>query len=158
MNGAEARPSTLPWPPVIYLSAIAIAIILDYLLPLPWITEPLSDMLFIVGILLVLAAIAMEWTAIRTLKRNKTTIRPDRPSEHLVIDGPFGITRNPIYLGNSLLMIGIGLIIGSLWFLILSVVAGFITQKAAIEGEERHLDIRFGKRYRDYKQRVRRWL
>jgi protein-S-isoprenylcysteine O-methyltransferase Ste14 len=115
-------------------------------------------MLFIVGILLVLAAIAMEWTAIRTLKRNKTTIRPDRPSEHLVIDGPFGITRNPIYLGNSLLMIGIGLIIGSLWFLILSVVAGFITQKAAIEGEERHLDIRFGKRYRDYKQRVRRWL
>ncbi len=158
MSGAEARPNHLPWPPVIYVSAIALAIILRFLVPLPWITEPLSDMLFITGIGLVLAAIAMGVTAIRTLKRNKTTIRPDRPSEHLVTDGPFGITRNPIYLANSLVMIGIGLIIGSLWFLILSVVAGFLTQKMAIEGEERHLDIRFGKRYRDYKQRVRRWL
>jgi len=158
MNEAEARPNTLPWPPIIYLSAIAIAIILDYLVPLPWIAEPLSDMLFIIGILLVLAAIALEWTAIRTLKRNKTTVRPDRASEHLVTEGPFGITRNPLYLGNSLLMIGIGLIVGSLWFLVLSVIAGFVTQKAAIEGEERHLDIRFGKRYRDYKQRVRRWI
>jgi protein-S-isoprenylcysteine O-methyltransferase Ste14 len=158
MNGAEARPSHLPWPPVIYVSAIALAIILRYLVPLPWITEPLSGMLFITGIGLVLAAIAMGVAALRTLKRNKTTIRPDRPSEHLVTDGPFGITRNPIYLANSLVMIGIGLIVGSLWFLILSVVAGFLTQKMAIEGEERHLDIRFGKRYRDYKQRVRRWL
>jgi protein-S-isoprenylcysteine O-methyltransferase Ste14 len=158
MSGAEARPSSLPWPPVIYLSAIALAVILDYLLPLPWITEPLSDMLFIVGILLILASVAMGVATVRTLKRNKTTIRPDRASDHLVTDGPFAITRNPIYLGNCLVMIGIGLIIGSIWFLILSIVAGFLTQKAAIEGEERHLDVRFGKRYRDYKQRVRRWL
>jgi protein-S-isoprenylcysteine O-methyltransferase Ste14 len=158
MDNSGERPSHLPWPPVIYLSALALAVILHYLLPLPWIIGPLSDMLFVIGILLVLAAIFLELAAIRTMRRNRTTIRPDRAADHLVTDGPFALTRNPLYLGNCVVMIGIGLIAGSLWFLILSVAAGFVTQKAAIEGEERHLDIRFGKRYRDYKKRVRRWL
>jgi protein-S-isoprenylcysteine O-methyltransferase Ste14 len=158
MNGAEAPPNALPWPPVIYLSALALAIVLGYLFPLPWIIGPLSDMLFIIGILLVLAAILLEFAAIRTMKRNKTTLRPDRAADHLVTEGPFALTRNPLYLGNCAIMIGIGLIVGNAWFLIFSVAAGFVTQKAAIEGEERHLDIRFGKRYRDYRKRVRRWL
>jgi len=143
---------------VIYVAAIAVAAVLAYVVPLPWLPPPTSDILFAVGCLLVVGALAMDIAAMRTLSRHKTTVMPNKASAHLVTDGPFGFTRNPIYLGNTMLTIGIGLINGSLWFLPAALVAAFATQKLAIEREERHLDARFGKRYRDYCKRVRRWI
>ena len=68
------------------------------------------------------------------------------------------MTRNPIYVANTLVMIGIALISGIAWFLIFALVAAFLTQKLAIEPEERHLEAKFGKKYRDYCKKVRRWL
>lgn len=158
MSAVEARSNALPWPPVLYIAAIAASIVLSWGYPLPWITQPLSGMLFVAGLALVVAAVAMVVMAIHTLHRAKTTLRVDRPVEHLVLTGPFAMTRNPIYLGNTLLMIGVGLAAGMLWFLILAVVAAFLTQKLAIEREEKYLDQRFGKKYRDYRKRVRRWI
>jgi protein-S-isoprenylcysteine O-methyltransferase Ste14 len=150
--------SRIPWPPLIYLAAIAVSIVLGIVYPLPWITEPLSGILFATGWLLVVAGVAIGISALRALTRAKTTIMPNRPTEHLVTSGPFSFTRNPIYVGNTMLTIGIGLIVGSLWFLLLALLAAFATQKLAIESEERHLQSRFGKRYHDYRARVRRWL
>ncbi len=158
MTDIQARPNRLPWPPIIYLIAIAISIALGLLYPLPWISTPLSDILFAAGWLLVAAMVALDFSAMRTMARAKTTIRPDKASEHLVTTGAFSFTRNPIYLGNTLLMIGVGLITGIVWFLPLAIVAAFDTQKLAIEREEKHLEARFGKRYRDYAKRVRRWI
>jgi protein-S-isoprenylcysteine O-methyltransferase Ste14 len=126
--------------------------------PLPWLTGPLAGMLFVTGIALALAAVAMGIATVRALHRAKTTVRVDLPAKHLVQNGPFSISRNPIYLGNTLVMIGVGLAAGMAWFIILAIVASFLTQKLAIEREERHLDLRFGKKYRDYRKRVRRWI
>jgi protein-S-isoprenylcysteine O-methyltransferase Ste14 len=158
MTDIQNSPNRLPWPPIIYLAAIAISIALGLLFPLPWISAPLSDILFAAGWLLVAAMVALDFSAMRTMVRAKTTIRPDKASEHLVTTGAFSLTRNPIYLGNTLLMIGVGLITGIAWFLPLAIAAAFLTQKLAIEREERHLEARFGKRYRDYAKRVRRWI
>jgi protein-S-isoprenylcysteine O-methyltransferase Ste14 len=158
MTDIQNSPNRLPWPPIIYLAAIAISIALGLLFPLPWISAPLSDILFAAGWLLVAAMVALDFSAMRTMARAKTTIMPNRASEHLVTTGAFSFTRNPIYLGNTLLMIGVGLITGIAWFLPLAIAAAFATQKLAIEREERHLEARFGKRYRDYAKRVRRWI
>ncbi len=158
MTAIENRPNTLPWPPIVYLAAVAAAIVLHWLLPLPWIPRPLSELLFAVGWLVVGAALAIEFSAMRTMARAKTTIMPNRGSDHLVTNGPFSFTRNPIYLGNTMLMIGIGLIAGIVWFLLLAPVAAYATTKLAIEREERHLEARFGKKYRDYRKKVRRWI
>src|SRR5690606_29834537 len=103
------RSSTLPWPPVIFIAAAAAAMILHWLLPLPWIGRPLSEILFAIGWLVSAGALALGIATVRALARAKTTIRPDRASEHLVTSGPFALTRNPIYLSLVLLMIGIGL-------------------------------------------------
>jgi protein-S-isoprenylcysteine O-methyltransferase Ste14 len=157
MSDIGTRPNRLPWPPLIYLAAVAASIVLWIVYPLPWIGEPLAGILFAVGCVLVVAVVALEYSAMRTLAAAKTTIRPDKTSEHLVTSGPYSFTRNPIYLGNTLLMIAIGLIAGIAWFLFLSLVAAFVTQKVSIEREEQHLEIRFGKKYRDYAKRVRRW-
>jgi protein-S-isoprenylcysteine O-methyltransferase Ste14 len=158
MNDSAARPSRFPWPPLLYLAAIAISVGLWVLYPLPWFGSPLSDILFAVGCVAVVGVVATEVSAMRTLARANTTVRPDRGSTQLVTSGPFSFTRNPIYLGNTLLMLGIAMISGVLWFVPLAVVAAFLTQKLAIEPEERHLATRFGKRYHDYARRVRRWI
>ena len=158
MTAVETRPNTLPWPPIVYIAAVAAAILLNWLVPLPWIPGPLSELLFAVGWLVVGGALVIEFSAMRTMARAKTTIMPHRGSDHLVTGGPFSFTRNPIYLGNTMLMIGIGLIAGIVWFILLAPVAAFVTQKLAIEREERHLEIRFGKKYRDYAKKVRRWI
>ena len=158
MNDLERRPNRLPWPPMLYVSAIALAVLANLAYELPWFAPPLSEMLFAVGWLLVAAVVAIDLSAMRTLARARTTILPHRGADHLVTGGPFSFSRNPIYLANTLLMIGVGLISGIVWFILFAIVAAFITQKLAIEREERHLEQRFGKRYRDYRKKVRRWI
>ena len=112
MSDVQTVPNSFPWPPVIYGAAILVAVLLGWLVPLPWIGQPLSDILFAVGCLAVVAALAIIIVSIRTLRRHGTTEMPHRASEHLVTAGPFGLTRNPIYLGDTLLMIGMGLAAG----------------------------------------------
>lgn len=158
MSDIQHRPNTLPWPPMIYIAGAALAVLLHFLFPLPWISRPLSEFLFGVGWLVAAGAIAIDISAMRAMSRAKTTIMPHRGADHLVTTGAFSLTRNPIYLGNTMLMIAIGLIAGILWFLILAPVAAFATQKLAIEREEHHLSARFGKKWRDYAKRVRRWI
>jgi protein-S-isoprenylcysteine O-methyltransferase Ste14 len=154
----SAAPTSFPWPPVLYLAAAVASIALWIFVPLPWFGSPLADILFAVGWLLVAAVVAIDVAAMRRLARAKTTIMPHRPSTHLVTDGPFSFSRNPIYLANTLLMIGIGLICGIAWFLPAAFFAAYLTQRLAIEKEERHLAARFGKKYTDYARRVRRWV
>jgi protein-S-isoprenylcysteine O-methyltransferase Ste14 len=158
MSAVERGSSALPWPPILYVAAIAAGIVLSWVAPLPWLGEPLAGMLLVAGIALLVAAIAMVVLSINTLHAAKTTVRVDRPAQHLVQNGPYSISRNPIYLGFTLFMIGVGLAAGMIWFIILAIVAAFLTQKLAIEREEPHLDQRFGKKYRDYCKRVRRWI
>jgi protein-S-isoprenylcysteine O-methyltransferase Ste14 len=152
------RPSNFPWPPLIYLAAIAVSIALWLLFPLPWLGSPLSDILFAVGCVMVVAVIGIDFSAMRTLARAKTTIRPDKASTHLVTTGAFSFSRNPIYLANTLIMLAAALVVGIAWFIPLALIAAFLTQKLAIEGEEKHLALRFGKKYQDYRKRVRRWI
>lgn len=155
---AAPKAGVIPWPPVIYVLGIAASIVLHALYPLPWFGSPMSDILVAVGWVALLATVGLFFTAIRALGRAKTPINPNAQPEHLVTEGPFGITRNPIYLANTLLLLGVGLVSGIAWFVLLALIAAFITQKVAIEREERWLADKFGKRYRDYAKRVRRWI
>ena len=155
---APPKAGVIPWPPVIYVAGIAISLILHALYPLPWFGSPMSDILVAVGWLALLAFVALFFTAIRTMSKAKTPINPNVQPEHLVINGPFGITRNPIYLADTLLLIGVGFVSEIAWFLPMALVAAFLTQKVAIERDERWLAVKFGKRYRDYSKRVRRWI
>ncbi len=158
MTDMHASPNTIPWPPLIYIAAIALSILLAFALPLPWISGLLGDILFATGWLAVLGAVALYVSALQAMRRAETTIMANRPAERLVTDGAFAVTRNPIYMGITLLMVGVGLITGIVWFLPLALVAAFVTQKLAVEREEKHLEARFGKKYRDYAKRVRRWI
>ena len=158
MNDVTARPNSVPWPPIIILSAIAVSLLLNVVYPLPWFGQPLSSILAAFGWLMIAAFVALNISAIRAMRRAGTTVRPDRGTDHLVTDGAFSFTRNPLYVAGTVLVLGIGLVSGIVWCVLLAIVAAFAVQKLAIEREERHLQARFGETYMDYARRVRRWI
>lgn len=158
MTGTEAPAGTIPWPPVVYFVALAAAIGLHMAYPLPWLQGLLRDLLFAIGGIAILAVAGLWVTAIRAMKAAHTTLNPNGIPEKLLTGGPFAVSRNPLYLANTLLLTGIGLIVGGLWFILAALLAAFATQKLSIEREEAVLAQRFGKKYRDYAKRVRRWI
>ena len=158
MDTIASRPSRVPWPPLIYLAAVVFGALLHAALPLPWLASPLSDMLFAFGCLAAIAAVVLDVSALRALHTVGTTVLPHRGAEHLATGGAFRLTRNPIYLAYTLFLIAFGLVAGIAWFLPLAVLAAFATRKLAIDPEEKHLALRFGRTYRDYAKRVRRWI
>jgi protein-S-isoprenylcysteine O-methyltransferase Ste14 len=157
MSDPAERPNRRPWPPMIYGAAVLAAVLLGIFFPLRlgW---PAWEIRFAAGAALVVAAVAVEIWAARTLRSGETTIMPHRRSSHLVTGGPFAWSRNPIYLGNTVLMTGVGLMAGSFWFILLALVAAVLVTELAIRREERHLSALFGEDYERYRKRVRRWL
>lgn len=158
MSEAEKKPSVIPLPPTIYVAGIAMSLVLHALWPLPWFASPFSDILVGAGWLCLLGFAALFYTAVMAMRRARTTINPNATPDHLVTGGPFAITRNPIYLADTLLLIGVGLISGIAWFLVFAILCAFATQKLAIQREEKILLEKFGKRFHDYSKRVRRWI
>lgn len=158
MTAIDARPNSIAWPPLVFIGAAALAVVMAWLVPLPWLPRALAEFLFAFGWLVVLGGFAITVTAVRAMRAAHTPIAANRAAEHLVTSGPFSFTRNPIYLSAIMMLFGIGLITGNPWFFAAALLAAFAVQKLAIESEERHLEMRFGKRFRDYAKRVRRWI
>lgn len=152
------RPNTIPWPPLFFGGGILIGFLLGYLVPLPWFTGTFEEVLFMMGILLVLGGLAIDLKAISTLRKRDTTVMPHKASTHLVIEGPYGFSRNPIYLGNTILMFGMGLVFGNLWLFVTGLGVAFLTNQFAILREEAHLKMKFGNSWQKYANRVRRWI
>jgi len=151
----KSRPNAIPWPPLIYTVACLCGVLLERSVPTGVL---LPRWLVIAGRALMALGLGLDFWAMATMMLARTNILPNRTAGHLVTSGPFAFTRNPIYLGNTLLMLGIGLAWGAPWFLPLGFVAAFLVEKLAIRREEAHLAIRFGPEWASYSATTPRWL
>jgi protein-S-isoprenylcysteine O-methyltransferase Ste14 len=158
MTDRHERPNIIPWPPMVLATALIAGIALGYLFPLPWAAGIARDILTGVGVMFVIAALALYLLSFNEMRKHRTAILPTSAASHLVTGGPYAFTRNPIYLANLILLIGLGLAISNPWLLIAAPIAGFAEQKLGIEREEAHLEARFGKAFREYRRKVRRWI
>ncbi len=93
-----------------------------------------------------------------TMRRHRANILPHRAATALVTTGPFAWSRNPIYLGNTLMLIGFGLVLRNPWFLPAAAAAAVAVTHLAIRREEAHLEILFGPSWLAYRQRTARWF
>ena len=157
MNAYRLKPLSFPWPPLLYGIAICSAFLVERVafLPVAHITGNLAG---IIGVLLMALGIFLDVWAMATLFAAKTTMLPCRCSTYLVTRGPFRYSRNPTYLGYTLMTAGIGLLSGNPWFLLTAVLAAIGTTMIAIRCEEMHLLARFGIEFERYCQRTRRWI
>lgn len=148
-------PGVLVWPPVLYGGGFVVGLVLGRLLPLGGLPRAPAR---IAGAVCVTAGLALARWGEQVMRRAGTNVRPDRPSSALVIDGPFRYTRNPLYVGLTLLYAGVALLIPSTWPLVLLVPVLLVMRWGVIAREERYLERKFGAAYRIYLARVRRWL
>ena len=159
MNDAkETPPSRIAWPPLLYLTAAFAGIALQYALPLPWIPGPVGEMALMLGLLLMAAAVFIDVRTFQELRKHKTTILPTRAASHLVTGGPFSFSRNPIYLGDAMALVGWGLFLGALSAFV--VLPGFVMliNRRFIRGEEAALKAAFPDEFAAFARRTRRWI
>lgn len=143
------------FPPGVYLAALGVGVLAHIWLPTYQLA--LAARWILGGALLASWAALAIWS-FASLRRAGTSINPTRPTTALVIDGPFKLTRNPLYVSLTLGYLGI-VVLASLWWalLLLPLVLMFV-QRAIIEREESYLQRKFGQEYLTYKAHVRRWV
>jgi protein-S-isoprenylcysteine O-methyltransferase Ste14 len=139
---------------VLYLSGLGLALVGHLIHPL---SLPDAVGVRVLGAVPVAVAVLLGVAAERELVRAKTPVLPFRDASALVTTGPFRLTRNPIYLAFTLLVLGVALGTAS-WWPVITLPLVLVAMTWVIRGEERSLERLFGEEYRRYRHRVRRWL
>ena len=148
--------TTIP-PPIYALSCAAIMWGLDRILPVAdWLAAPYNR----IGLLVIAVGLLIDVWSLGQFFHAKTTPNPLQPEKvnKLVVQGMYRFTRNPMYLGMLIWLIGWGIYLGSLSPLIMLPVFVWVLTVQQIVPEEQVLTEKFGADYLAYKQRVRRWL
>jgi protein-S-isoprenylcysteine O-methyltransferase Ste14 len=142
-------------PPTHFFIYLIISILLHYALPIAQIINSpvnwLGFLFFAIGSLLNIWADQM-------MKKQKTTVKPFEKPSVLIQTGPFKISRNPMYLGIALLLLGAGFILGSVTSFVGVILFVAAMEMVFIPKEEKILQEQFGEEYVAYKKKVKRWV
>jgi len=142
-------------PPVYLLISLFLMFVFDKYIPvMNIITSPFHYSGIVVGF----CGLALGASAVISFKKAGTVIKPFESSTVLVKDALYRYTRNPMYLGMVILLIGVASYLGSLTPYVVIPVFFLIIQQCFIKHEELFLENIFGQEYRDYKGKVRRWI
>ncbi len=152
------KPNTIPWPPLVYSGAMLIAWLLERYDAFEALDSALAVLPRGIGLAVFGAGVALDIWAFLTLRASKTTVLPNATSTALVTSGPYRFTRNPIYLGNTVALLGFAMGLRWGWLLLLLPVTVAAVNWLAITREEEHLRLRFPDEWKSYSSRVRRWL
>lgn len=142
-------------PPYYFFSGIALEIGLHFLAP---IYNFNSSPYHWLGLPIIIIGILMNLHAKRTVLKNKTSVIPFHEPRILVKHGLFRYSRNPMYLGMLLVLIGGFLLSGSFGALIVPVLFVIVITIKFIKPEERILELVFDDDYIHYKKEVGRWI
>ena len=143
-------------PPAWIFPSVLLAWLLGKYVPVfVWLPTPWN---YLAAAVVWFAALALTGAAARELARNKTSLYPNGESTTLVTSGLYRYTRNPMYVGMSMLVLGAALFTGAVSALLGVVLfCGAIQQLFIIPEEQRMLGW-FGDDYQAYCKKVRRWV
>ncbi len=151
-------PQVILFPPAIAMATLVLSIVLQWFWPLGLLhrIEPLP--LRIAGALLFAVGLALLLGGLRIMKKAGTNIAPSQPATALVASGVFKLTRNPIYVGGSLIMLALALGFAIDWLVILLIPNQLLLHFGVIVPEEKYLTSKFGEQYRKYTAATPRYL
>jgi protein-S-isoprenylcysteine O-methyltransferase Ste14 len=144
-------------PPLIFLGFLALAAVLEAVIPTPT-TALFPYVRYVAGTVLFVIGLVIGIAGIQRLRASGTNISTDLPATALVVDGIYRWSRNPLYLAMTLAYLGLAIAAGSAWAIMLLVPLLAVMNIGVISREERYLEREFGDAYRAYKSRARRWL
>jgi protein-S-isoprenylcysteine O-methyltransferase Ste14 len=107
-------------PPFIFLAFLVAATVLEAVVPLPFLAA-YAITRYLVGAVLAVSGFVLTGMGTRRFLAAGTNILPNLPTTALVVDGIYGRTRNPLYLGSTLVYLGLSVAAASLWAIVLVV-------------------------------------
>lgn len=142
-------------PDIVFVIAIIGIIISHILFPL---RQIIHYPFWLIGVPIAIAGYVLSRKANLSLARHQTSIQPFKSPKVFVTSGPFGFTRNPVYLGMAIILFGIAWSMGSVTPFVFPVLFVVFLDRLIIPDEERELEKVFSGEYRAYKKKVRRWI
>ena len=147
----EDNPRVFVPPPLMLAAFVGIGLLID---GGPTATGLVLTAAMIVG----LVGLGLIGSALGLFFRSETRPEPWRAASFLVAAGPYRYTRNPMYLGMTLVGLAVAIAFASLSAALLAQLAALILDRVVIGREEAYLARRFGEEYQAYCRSVRRWL
>ncbi|RME67404.1 MAG: isoprenylcysteine carboxylmethyltransferase family protein [Alphaproteobacteria bacterium] len=141
-------------PPLLYVGFFLMGMALEWAWPWPLV---FADSM-ILGLVLALLGLGLVLFCAMLFRRAGTPLRPDLPTEALVERGLYRFSRNPIYVGLTVIYAGAALAAASWWPLAVLPLLLVVMNYGVIAREERYLAAKFGDAYHAYAKRVRRWF
>lgn len=153
---AKARDASRAAPaPIIFVAVLLVGVLLSLIFPVNFLPRVVA---VVVGAVCFLLPFVLGFAALGAMRRARTSVNPYRPTTALLTEGPFRLSRNPMYLGMVIQYVGLALLFNALWAIALLPLALVVVHFTVIKREERYLEQKFGEEYRVYKASVRRWL
>ena len=149
------NPGVIAAPPIVFAASILAGVLIDLVWPIALLAD---DWQYWIGGLLLAAGFVLVMACVTLFSRAGTNVPTYRPTTALVTDGPYRVSRNPIYVALFLAYAGIGVMADNGWMLALGVPLFIVMNIGVIAREERYLERKFGAAYLAYKSRVRRWI
>ena len=143
---------------VIFGLPFLLAILLDFMRPLPLPGGVPRAVYILLGVVLIAAGAALITLARREFSQHGQPTDPGGATSRIVASGVFSISRNPLYLGVACFVAGLALAFNLAWALLLLLPSLVLCHIVLIRPEEKYLDAKFGQEYRAYAGTVRRWL
>jgi protein-S-isoprenylcysteine O-methyltransferase Ste14 len=157
MHAASRGPGIPFPPPFVYVACYGLAWYLNTRLEFVIDGGGATAAQTILGSALIGAGLLWMAYGVVTFLRARTSVVPDQPARQLVTWGPYGVSRNPMYLGVTAAYLGIAIVNNQAWPIVLLPLA-LLAIGVIVRREERYLREAFGESYDRYCQRVRRWV
>jgi protein-S-isoprenylcysteine O-methyltransferase Ste14 len=143
-------------PPLAFVLAVLAGMALASAMPNP--TPVRRPFGLVIGYGLAAIGLGLMGSAIVLFRRSGQDPIPWKPTPSLLFRGPYRFTRNPMYVGMTLLTAGLGVWLDNLWIVLLALPALAIVHFTAVLPEETYLSEKFGEPYRAYMAAVRRYI
>jgi protein-S-isoprenylcysteine O-methyltransferase Ste14 len=151
---SSALMNTKIHPPILAGALLLITLILHFMLP----EERIVGWHHLIGLILTVAGIGLSSFAAALFQARETTRKPYGEPSAFVVQPPYTWTRNPMYLGLTIALLGLAIFFDSTVMLLAPAAFFVVIDKMLIPREEETMERLFSQQYVDYKDRVRRWL
>ena len=142
-------------PPTYFYLGIALIILMHFIFP---VIQIIHYPYTLIGILFIILGMVLNLLAWLLFIKNKTTQNPFKNPDKFIVDGIYKISRNPMYLGMLITLFGLAVLLGSLITFIFPIIFFVIIEWIFIPLEEKNMEKIFGKKYIEYKTKVREWI
>jgi protein-S-isoprenylcysteine O-methyltransferase Ste14 len=143
---------------VVFGIPFLISLALHFICPFSFPPGILKQALIPAGVILSIVGMVFLFLARREFSRHRQPTDPGQPTSQIIRSGVFAISRNPLYLGASVFLIGIALTFNLLWSVVTLPPSMVLCHYLLILPEEQYLARKFGSEYETYFASVNRWL